>query len=232
MATLSLSHLLDTWDAGAGRHPMDRALLMLALAGHAPAEALADVPLGQRNWALMRLRRQRFGDHLSVWLDCDACGERMALELAADDLPAPSDTGAEIEVEGRRFRRPTTRDLAALADEADAASAARRLFRACAVDAEALPDDPLDAMLVAVEQALDEADPWADLTLVADCPACGRRHEAALDVPGLLWDEIEAAAHGLLDDVHALASAYGWSERDVLSLSPARRAAYMARIAP
>ena len=31
----------------------------------------------------------------------------------------------------------------------------------------------------------------------------------------------------LIDDVHRLAAAYGWSERDILALGPQRRAAYL-----
>jgi hypothetical protein len=43
----------------------------------------------------------------------------------------------------------------------------------------------------------------------------------------LLWDDVQAYARGLLGQVHALARAYGWTEHEVLSLSPRRRAAYL-----
>jgi hypothetical protein len=36
----------------------------------------------------------------------------------------------------------------------------------------------------------------------------------------------------LFDDIHLLAQAYGWSEGEILALSPARRSAYLARVAP
>ena len=35
-----------------------------------------------------------------------------------------------------------------------------------------------------------------------------------------------------VSEVHALASAYGWAEREILGMSEARRAAYVARVAP
>ncbi len=229
---LSPSTLLDTWDAGRRRHPIDRALLLLSLAGEAAPEALAEVPLGDVNRALMRLRRARFGDRLEVWADCAACGERMSLELGAGDLPSPAETPAEVAVDGHRFRRPTSRDLAALDGATDAAAAARALCRACAMEPGALPEgDALDALMPRVEAALDEADPWTDLTLLAACPACGHEDALTLDLPGILWDEVAALAHGLIDDVHALATAYGWSEREILGMSETRRAAYMARVA-
>ena len=230
---LSPSALIETWDAGARRHPIDRALLLFSLTREAPAGALPDVPLGELNRGLMRMRRARFGDRLSAWADCAACGERMSLELRADDLPPALDALAEVEVGGHRFRRPTSRDVAALAGAPDAAAAVRDLCRACAAEPEALPEgEALDALLPQVEAALDEADPWADLTLLVTCPACAHEDAVALDVPGILWDEIAATANRLLDEVHTLASAYGWGERDILGLSDARRAAYMARVAP
>jgi len=230
---LSPSMMLDTWEAGRRRHPVDRALLLLSLAAEEAPEALPDVPLGELNRRLMALRRARFGDRLEIWADCSACGERMSLDLGADDLPPAPAVASEIEVGGHRFRRPTSRDLAALAGASDAAAAARQLCRACAAAPEALPEgEALAALLPQVEAALDDADPWADLTLVADCPACGHRDAIALDVPGILWDEIAATAHRLLDEVHTLASAYGWPEREILGMSGARRAAYMARVAP
>lgn len=44
--------------------------------------------------------------------------------------------------------------------------------------------------------------------------------------------EISARARTLLVEVHQLASAYGWSEREILSLAPERRAPYLAMVAP
>lgn len=228
---ISPSTLIDTWDAGTRRHPIDRALLLLSLSGAAPPESLPDVPLGELNRDLMHLRRERFGNRLSVWADCAGCGERMSMELAVDDLPAAAEVVREIEVRGHRFRRPTSRDLAAVARMPDAVTAARALCRACAASPDTLPEgEALDALLLEVEAALDDADPWADLTLLAECPACGHREAVELDVAGLLWDEIAATAQRLLEEVHALAAAYGWSEREILAMSEARRAAYVARV--
>ena len=42
-----------------------------------------------------------------------------------------------------------------------------------------------------------------------------------------LWTEIEAWAWRMLSDVHTLARAYGWGERDILALSPTRRQFYL-----
>jgi hypothetical protein len=42
-----------------------------------------------------------------------------------------------------------------------------------------------------------------------------------------LWQKVQLAAERLLLDIDTLARAYGWTESDVLRLSPVRRAAYV-----
>ena len=66
--------------------------------------------------------------------------------------------------------------------------------------------------------------------LALQCVACGHAGEAQLDPGALLWDEIDARARVLLGEVHRLASAYGWSEAEILALGPARRASYIAMV--
>lgn len=235
MPALSPAQLLSVWEHGATRHPLDRALLLFAVAepGRAP-DGLADAPLGACNAALMRLRLACFGEHLPAWADCAACGERMSFELDASQLPAMASPPAAIEVGGHRFRCPGVRQLAAVADCPDTAQAARRLLLACAGDEIPLPSEQpaLDALLALAEDAIEAADPWADLSLGYRCPTCGHEGEFCFDIASYLWEEIDALARSLLDEVHLLASAYGWNESEILALGETRRAAYLARVAP
>lgn len=236
MALLSPERLLSVWEQGARRHPIDRALLLFALAAPERAvDQLADLPLGMRNAALMALRQASFGRRLSAWVDCPACGERMEFALDAADLPPPpGEASTPVEVAGIRFEPPTSRHLAQLVAVGDPETAARQLLYACAAPDACLPTDPpaLEALLDAVEAALDAADPWADLALDLQCPACGEATEARFDIAAYLWDDIDAHARALLDEVHTLARAYGWTEPEILALSDARRAAYLERVAP
>jgi rubredoxin len=235
MPALSAAQLLSVWEHGARRHPLDRALLLFAVAepGLAP-DALADAPLGACNAALMRLRRDCFGAAIPAWTDCPACGERMSFELDLAQLPAMTPVPDVIEVEGHRFRCPGTRQLAALADCPDADEASRQLLLDCvAGDARLTADNAmLDQLLVHAEHAIEAADPWADLAVGYRCPACGHAGEAAFDIASYLWEEIEAHASRLLDEVHLLASSYGWREEEILALGDVRRAAYLARVTP
>jgi hypothetical protein len=44
------------------------------------------------------------------------------------------------------------------------------------------------------------------------------------------WKEINHWANRILREVHLLASTYGWSEADILALTPTRRQWYLALV--
>jgi hypothetical protein len=49
-------------------------------------------------------------------------------------------------------------------------------------------------------------------------------------VVSFFWMEVESWAYRILRQVHALASAYGWSEGDILAMSPWRRQFYLEMV--
>lgn len=227
--------LLRVWEQGARRHPIDRALLLFSLARpETPTERLADLPLGTRNAALMALQCDCFSARLPAWLDCPGCGERMEFELDAAQLP-PTETENidSVEVDGHYFDRPTSRHLARLAScNDDPVVSALQLLRDCAQSADALPQDEaaLAELMQHAEIAIEAADPWINITLDVRCPACGQEDAADFDIASYLWNGIEQRARHLLNDIHALAKAYGWTETDILALSEMRRTTYLAKV--
>lgn len=235
MQALTGATLLSLWERGASRHALDRSALLAAVARPEwPAAEIADLPLGAVNASLLRLRSASFGPHIAGHADCTQCGQRLAFTVDTRQmLPAHGDDNddpapRETEVAGLRVRAPSLRDLAAVAAQTDARQAARALLARCTLAGDlALIDD---AALRQVEDALEALDPQADLVLALQCVACGHAGGAQLDAGALLWEEIEAHARVLLGEVHRLASAYGWSEAQILSLSPARRASYLAMV--
>jgi hypothetical protein len=68
----------------------------------------------------------------------------------------------------------------------------------------------------------------AEIRIALTCPDCGYRWNELFDIVSFFWTEIDAWARRLLREVHVLASAYGWNEHDILSLSPVRRQIYLA----
>jgi hypothetical protein len=71
------------------------------------------------------------------------------------------------------------------------------------------------------------ADPMAEVLIELPCPACGTGHDSLLDIVSFFWSELEARAKRLLREIHDLATAYGWTESAILSLSDHRRAVYL-----
>ncbi|MGC2637823.1 MAG: hypothetical protein WA294_11640, partial [Acidobacteriaceae bacterium] len=182
--------------------------------------------------ALAELRRRCFGPELRSWVACPQCGERLEFQLDAAELA--QDSGEElwsrtVAVGDRRFRLPTSRDLAAVVAESDAECASVRLLELCCeTPAEGGAWSEADAEEVGEQLAL--ADPLAETRLALRCSACSHEWEESLDLASYLWAEIEARARRTLIDVHTLASAYGWSEEQILALSEPRRAVYLEMV--
>jgi hypothetical protein len=234
--TPSAHALLEAWERGLEQGPVDRGLTLLSLAspGDDP-DALAMLSIGERDRRLLTLREAVFGPHMTGLVACTRCGEQLELEFATHELRAapPADTVLTLRGDGHELvlRLPDSRDLIAVA-AADASAAPAVLLERCVVSArvgdEAIVAHCLTPELVAaIGRRLADADPQADLRFTLSCPACSFGWAAPFDVVSYLWTEIEAWAGRLLADVHVLASAYGWSESDILALNPARRQSYL-----
>jgi len=240
MHALSNADFLSLWERGRQLHPIDRGLLALYTAlPETRGESVADWPLGRRNRALVELRSACFGSTLQCWTPCPQCGEKIELNLAADSIVANEHGNQQPEptvtVDGETFRLPTSRDLARIATEPalapDPGAAAIHLLRACRVAEEPAADTSWsEEELEKIGESMAKADPLAEILLGFECPACLHICSEALDLPTFLWAEIDALVRRLLLEVHTLASAYGWSEREILSLSDARRRLYLEMV--
>jgi hypothetical protein len=237
--------LLATWEAGIAASSTRRALLLHALARPADeAGRLLAVPVGERDAELLDLRRALFGERANIRLACGECEEDLEFDfeiwtaLAARDAAAGdgrTDKAAPIEVsEGQwtvRLRLPTPGDLLATA-EVPAAQARALLLARCVLEARrgtkrvAAVDLP-PAVQERMAGAAAAADPCADIVFDVPCPTCGHCTKALMDVAAFVWAEVDAWAHRTLLEVHLLAATYGWSEPDVLALSPFRRRRYL-----
>lgn len=250
MHPFSASDLLRILENGAGGMPAQQALTILKSAFPQATEArLASLTIGQRDACLVRLRQLTFGSQFKGRADCPICHERLELEFDAQDLLAPnaalSDPGA-VELFNPEssfllgaytvtYRLLTGADLVALAKLADTTLASQQLLQACITslqrNGEAIPvgDLPAEVSQALMEQ-MGEAEPLANLTLSATCPACGHAWPIIFDIVSYFWSEIKAWAIRLLHEVHVLASAYGWREADILEMSAWRRQRYLELI--
>jgi hypothetical protein len=227
MHALSATELLSVWECGNSQVPVRRALTMLAAASpETSCDSLARLTIGQRDAHLFALREATFGSELTGVTDCPECGEKIELSLNCADLAGKiaNKPPAEVAVEsnGRhiRCRLPTSADLLAV-------SSPQELIERCLLSN---GNHSTQDFIGAVGDKMFRADPMADIHLALDCPSCTHRWEAPFDIVAFLWREISAAARRLLREVHMLASAYGWTESEILALSQARRSTYLEMI--
>jgi hypothetical protein len=195
--------LLSLWERGEGHRASRRALALLG-------DDFAAVPIGRRDAALLELRVAWFGDAFTGVTSCPACGEEIELSFGAEEVRriAPDSSGVRL---------PTTEDLIAIEHLTDVEEARAALLARCGASEEDV-------------ERMAALDPQADVQIDADCPSCGHRWREPFDIVTFLWTEVAVLARRLLADVHDLASAYHWSERDILALSSARRSAYLGML--
>ncbi len=231
-------NLLHAWERGATQGPTIRGLLLLgaALPAAAPAE-LADYRIGRRDSLLLEMRERLFGPDLECVASCAHCGERIELAFPIDGVRAVHG-GAEVfeaETDGyrARFRLPSSADLLAIEAQPDASAAESLLMRRCLIavtshdDSNLAPVDPPPGLVEAIDARMAELDSQAQILLDITCAVCARAARATFDIVSHLWSELDGWARGLMRDIHAIAGAYGWSEPQILALSPARRRVYL-----
>jgi hypothetical protein len=188
------------------------------------------------------VRRTEGAAPVALQLRCPGCGEASEVELPLDALAALGEAAereplleVEVEVgEGRtiRVRRPTGEDQRRWRGRAYATprEAERQLLASLLEPLDGAVPIPDDAMVEAAAAAMEALDPLPALRLATPCPACGGESEHPVDLESVLVARLERRQRGLLREVHRLASRYGWTEREVMSLSAHRRRAYLEMI--
>lgn len=242
MRALSASELLEVWEHGLAQGPVERALALWGAASpETSREALSALSIGRRDAALLTLREWTFGPRLAGLATCPRCSQQLELNFNIDDVrvnpAAEPDEDATITLAGYEFqlRPPNSLDIAAIVNEHETGEKRRMLFERCllaawcqgkpATTAE-LPSDAVDAVV----ERMAGMDPQADVELNISCPSCGQQWRAVFDIVSFFWSEIDAWARRLLLEIHLLASAYGWQERDILALSPWRRQCFLEMV--
>jgi len=236
LAGLGGEEILRAWEAAAATEPPGRSAAVLReVLTDLPVTAEA-LPVGRCDTLLLALRVGTFGSRFSGVSSCPGCGVDIDVDIdigaILNALPSPDMSYAEeyLHRDGDyvvRYRLPTTADLVAAADADDPATRiAQRCLTAVACGAEALAEAPA-ALLASVAEQMSAADPAADIRFTVSCPDCATEWSAPLDVAAVFDTELTAAALQILHEIDELASRYGWSEQQILALSPTRRRTYL-----
>jgi hypothetical protein len=219
--------VLDLWERAVGLDGWRRDDALLA-AEHAPP-----LGLGARNAALLAVRNALFDRAWPLRSRCPACAAECEFEI--DSLALAEELGrfevaesATFEWEGLAVvaRPPTADDLKAISLQSDTGSAVRALLSRCLTGDLALAEAD-DAAVEELGRRLERLDPGAAVSFALRCPTCDHDWSAVVDVGEALWTELQRAAERSLVEIDALARAYGWTEEEVMRLSPIRRAAYL-----
>jgi hypothetical protein len=214
---------LRLWErvAGLPREQRDEALL-----GVAPST------LAQRNALALRQYAALFGAKAAVLGRCTHCGATVEFDVDVDacarTMPDVVDAieWHVLDTDGMqaRFRLPAPGDLSALAWVDDEATFAELLLARCMEDAQ-LPTSP--EVRDAISRRMESVASGATVQFEIACPECAATWISPLDPVALLWEELRLHAEQLLGEIATLARHWGWSERDILRMSPIRRAAYL-----
>ncbi len=235
MTLLSSETVLDLWEAGLPMTPAARAVLLLEAAS---GDTASDLPVGARDHALLGLYGASNG-RVAAMSECPQCDADLDVAVNLSELPAASHADRLVDVAQSGChviaRLPTAGDLAALVPSTDADELQYLLLERCVLestrDGVAIDVRSLSAEVIeAVDTAMDEADPSADISVALTCAECGAGWSELLDPVRFVWAEVESSARRLATDVHSLAQAYGWSEREILDLSPFRRQLYLSAV--
>jgi hypothetical protein len=238
LAGLDGEEILRAWEAAAAANPLGRSAAVLReVLTDLPVDAEA-LPVGRCDTLLLALRVGTFGSPLSGVSSCPECNSDVDVDVDVGSVLAclptvETDYAADYLLEHRdyavRFRLPTTADLLAATDADDPAT---RITERCVSSilrggaASVLADLPPD-VLADVSEHMAAADPAADIRLRVSCPECATEWSARLDIAAVFHTELTGAAWKIISEIDELASRYGWSEQQILALSPTRRRTYL-----
>jgi hypothetical protein len=235
-AVLDLDIVVD----GADRAGMVTSLLAACLAdadGRAiDADEAWQWTLNQRLQALLAMRLAAGDAAIELQATCMQCGEAMAIGLDlrafAGEPATPRFTWHDDDAVAVELRLPSGRDLQRW--QRDGVEAAETMAAALIDAVAGAPVGPNyrapTSWLPALDDAFAAHDPLTALQLQATCPACAHDNAIACDLEALLLAGFARTHARLLDDVVRLASAFHWTEAEILALPRWRRAHYLRQL--
>lgn len=189
--------------------------------------------VGDRDAAILALRRLTFGNVIQAVVLCPACDEKMDVTFRTDGVAIePGDVRPEYALpvgppgsaREIRYRLPNGGDQEAVLGLDVVAARAALIARCVICDGGAALDD---AARDEVEAAMERAAPQVDLDLDLACPSCQAAFTLPFDTTAFFLQEVRSGSRALLREFHSLAFHYHWSEPDILALDRRRRRAYL-----
>jgi len=251
MRSIPDSDLLFIWEQGLEKGVIHSGLQLIKAAfPDCTITDLERLPIGRRDGLLLQIHEQIMGPDLAGLADCPNCGETMELNLSIPDIQIKSEpeisasnslsiseSGYEIKTLGYvvGFRLPDSTDQEAILHFKDPAKARTEILRRCIWRAR-FDDEDIEAIKLPAQitdliaENMARIDPQADVLLKIRCTSCNHEWDCIFDISSFLWKELNGWSHKILLEIHTIAQSYGWSEAEILSLSPWRRRHYLEMI--
>jgi hypothetical protein len=222
--------LLNAWEQALSQPRPERApSLLVSLGWVDDANTLTTTTIGSTDTRLFALRELLFGPTLACVVSCPECGETIEFGARCGDLVTAGGQhgGAPVTVLGGPLlcRLPVNGDIHRL-NRNPAQASPRTLLQMCLLGELATLDAVSDGDCDRAVAQLADADPGACVEMAIDCP-CSYSWIEEFDIRSYLMSELTDWAVRSLRDIHQLASRYGWSESDILRMSPWRKQIYL-----
>ena len=130
-----------------------------------------------------------------------------------------------------RFRLPNSIDISVAMTLTDIDKAQDELLTHCILSVEhADQNSPVNTLpkhiIETIGTRIEVLDPQAEININLQCPECSHQWDVLFDITSFLWTELNDWAERTLQLIHKLARGYGWTEKEILNLSPIRRQLY------
>jgi hypothetical protein len=199
------------------------------------ADEISELTTWDRDRLLAAVYTRHYGPRIDSTLKCQTCEapydvdfnlQALMEQLAPDpDVPIEQAGTHHYQLNDIQFRLPTGRDECAVFGLPPKKAAAALLQR-CIIDG-AEPDAQTSADIQIAMQTLS---PVVNLELDAKCPECGKEQTIQFDLQRFLMTALVNDRRRLLQEVHILASAYGWRLSEILNLPRSQRRGFVALV--
>jgi hypothetical protein len=197
--------------------------------------AAATLTPADRDRLLAAVYARTYQERITGTTTCQNCNNLFDMDfnlsallatLQPEDEPALAKKNGQGTYElpdGRHFRLPTGEDEFAVR-HLSAEEAARELLRRCVIKGDPTADP------ATVQAAMKAVAPVLDLELDAQCPECEASQTIHFDIQSYLLSALKAEQPRLAQEVHRVATAYGWGLNEILGLARSQRRAYVTLI--
>ena len=166
------------------------------------------------------------------WLSavCGSCSTQFDVPVDLSCLPVKTAEASYPSVEknfGKTaygFRVPRLADLKSLDNSLSSEDATKHLIESCQIEGPAREFTKKER--AEISEALETVSPEIPISLQSACPECAEVNDIPFDTAAHLISFFKNP----LEDVHEIASAYHWTEAEILALSRSRREAYLSLI--